>query len=297
MLVFAAPGQGSQSQGFLAPWIEASPGLAKRLAALSETCDRDLIQLGTVADEDTIRQTDNAQRLIVGSAIAIYREFFQGKAQAAVGHSVGEFAAAAIAGIISDEDAMRLVSVRADAMAKAAALQATTMAAILGGEPSEVEAKISASGLYSANFNGAGQLVAAGSKENMANFVANPPEKARVIELRVAGAFHTPYMAPAVEELAVAAAGVVASDPQIPIWTNFDGSRVVSGSAFLDHMVAQTARPVRWDLCMQQLSNEAAKVVELPPAGALAGLIKRGAPGASALALKNLEDIAKVDSL
>ena len=297
MLVFAAPGQGSQSQGFLAPWIEASPGLAKRLTALSDACDRDLIQLGTVADEDTIRQTDNAQRLIVGSALAIYREFFKGKAEAVVGHSVGEFAAAAIAGIISDEDAMRLVSVRADAMAKAAALQATTMAAILGGEPSEVEAKISASGLYSANFNGAGQVVAAGSKENLAKLVANPPEKARVIELKVAGAFHTPYMAQAVEELVGASAGVVASDPEIPIWTNFDGSRVDSGSTFLEHMIAQTARPVRWDLCMEQLSKEGAKVAELPPAGALTGLIKRGAPGASALALKNLEDIAKVDSL
>lgn len=297
MLVFAAPGQGSQSQGFLAPWIEASPGLAKRLTALSDACDRDLIQLGTVADEDTIRQTDNAQRLIVGSSLAIYREFFKGKAEAVVGHSVGEFAAAAIAGIISDEDAMRLVSVRADAMAKAAALQATTMAAILGGEPSEVEAKISASGLYSANFNGAGQVVAAGSKENLAKLVANPPEKARVIELKVAGAFHTPYMAQAVEELAVASAGVVASDPEIPIWTNFDGSRVDSGSTFLEHMIAQTARPVRWDMCMEELSKEGAKVAELPPAGALTGLIKRGAPGAIALALKNLEDIAKVDSL
>ena len=297
MLVFAAPGQGSQSEGFLRPWLEAAPQLADQLERLSKACGRDLVDLGTSASEEQIRQTDNAQRLIVGSAIAIYRQFFDGKAEAMVGHSVGEFAAAALAGIISDEDAMRLVAARADAMARAAAKEPTTMAAVLGGDAEAVLDVISAHGLFAANYNGAGQIVAAGSREKMANLVANPPEKSRVIELKVAGAFHTPFMEEAVAELSELATSLTVADPKIPIWTNFDGTMVESGAVYLEHMVQQTARPVRWDLCMEQLNHGAATVIELPPAGALAGLIKRGAPAASALALKTPVDTAKVDEL
>lgn len=294
MLVFAAPGQGSQSQGFLLPWLEAKPSLKGRLENLSAACGNDLVFLGSSADEETIRQTENAQPLIVGAALAVYREFFDGQAEAAVGHSVGEFAAAAIAGIISDEDAMRLVSIRATAMSEAAAKESTTMAAVLGGDFEAVLSAISEAGAHAANFNGPGQVVAAGAKSAIEALAANPPEKARVIELKVAGAFHTPYMESARAELMAASADIATQDPSIPIWTNFDGGIISSGRQYLDLMVQQTAREVRWDKCMEQLQHSHAKVVELPPAGALSGLIKRGAEGVSALALKSPDDVAKV---
>lgn len=297
MLVFACPGQGSQTSGFLSPWLEHSPNLESRLRKLSEACGKDLVWLGTEADEETIRQTDNAQPLIVGSAIAIYRELFDGQAEGVLGHSVGEFAAAAIAGVISDEDAIRLVSLRAGAMAKAAKLKQTTMSAVLGGDADQVLQAIEAAGLYAANHNGAGQIVAAGLRKDIESFAQNPPERARVIELKVAGAFHTPHMSSAVAELAEAASNIEVQDPTIALWTNFNGERVLSGKEFLNHMVEQTAREVRWDKCMVHLQNEAAKVVELPPAGALSGLIKRGCEGVGALALKSPVDLAKVSEL
>lgn len=297
MLVFAAPGQGSQSQGFLAPWLEAFPGLEQRLADYSDACGKDLIEFGTQADEDTIRDTSVAQPLIVAAALAVYRECFDGQAQGVVGHSVGEFAAAAIAGIISDVEAMQLVAARANAMAEAAALEQSSMAAVLGGEESDVMAAIERSGLYAANYNGAGQIVAAGSRSGIDALVASPPERARVIELKVAGAFHTPFMETAVSKLEQAAADLNPKDPSVTIWTNRDGSEVRSGQQYLDFLISQTATAVRWDKCMNQLQNLSAKVVELPPAGALSGLIKRGAPAASALALKNPEDVSKVSTL
>ena len=297
MLVFACPGQGSQSEGFLAPWIAARPELGKRIELLSAACGKDLIKLGTESDEETIRRTENAQPLIVGSAIAIYREFFEDQAEAMVGHSVGEFAAAAIAGIVSDEDAMRLVAVRATAMQRAAESEATSMAAIIGGEEAQVLQSIESAGVFAANYNGAGQIVAAGRRAGIDQLTANPPERARVIELKVAGAFHTHYMKSAVQELSEAASSVSTGDPVIPVWTNFDGSQITSGSEFLNLMVNQTANSVRWDKCMEQLQNAEAKVVELPPAGALSGLIKRGAPAASALALKSPDDVLKVAEL
>lgn len=297
MLIFAAPGQGSQSQGFLTPWLEAFPGLKQRLAEYSEACGKDLVDLGTTADEDTIRDTSVAQPLIVGAALVVYRECFDGQAQGVVGHSVGEFAAAAIAGIISDAEAMQLVAIRANAMAEAAALEQSSMAAVLGGEESAVMAAIEQHELYAANYNGAGQIVAAGSRPGIDALVAAPPERARVIELKVAGAFHTPFMATAVAKLEQAAGSMNPKDPAVPIWTNKDGSEVRSGQQYLDFLVAQTASAVRWDKCMNQLQNLSAKVVELPPAGALSGLIKRGAPAASALALKNPEDVSKVSTL
>jgi len=297
MLVFACPGQGSQSEAFMKPWIERSQEFASQVERLGESAGVDLLRLGTSASEDEIKATENAQPLIVGATIATYRAFFDGMAEGVVGHSVGEFAAAAIAGIISDSEAMRLVSIRGQAMAAAAAEVETSMAAVLGGDPDLVLDAISDAGLHAANYNGAGQLVAAGKAEAISQLIANPPEKARVIQLKVAGAFHTPYMASAVDKLSAASSQVGISDPRINIWTNHDGRLVESGDDFVAEMVQQTARPVRWDLCMNALSDEGAHVVELPPAGALAGLLKRGAPGAVALALKSPDDIAKVEEI
>lgn len=296
MRFLACPGQGSQTQGFLIPWIEQVKGFSSALEELSAACGRDLVQLGTEADEETIKDTANSQPLIVGASIAAYRTALAGiEIDGLVGHSVGEFAAAAIAGVFSDSDAMRLVGARATAMAVAAAEAPSSMAAILGGEEQEVLAAITASGLNPANFNGAGQIVAAGSKSAVELLISNPPAKARVIELKVAGAFHTSFMASAETSLRNAASGVSPKDPTLTLLSNRDGKPMQSGDKFLEQLILQVSRPVRWDLCMATMDGLGAQLVELPPAGALAGLAKRGMPNSTAIALKTPDDLAKIE--
>ena len=295
MLIIACPGQGSQTPGFLSPWLEVYPQLEATLTSLGEACGADLVRLGTTAEEEEIKDTANAQRLIVGSALAVYRTVFESKkVDGVLGHSVGEYAAAAIAGVIGDNDAMQLVAKRADAMAEAAAKTPTSMAAVLGGEEADVLKAIGQLELEPANFNGSGQIVAAGAKAAIQRLVESPPEKARVIELKVAGAFHTSFMESAKKPVAEVAEGFSAKDPEIKLWSNVDGAQVQDGTAFLSSLVSQIASPVRWDKCMASLSGLSATVVELPPAGALAGLMKRGVLDATAIALKTPADVEKV---
>jgi len=295
MLIIACPGQGSQTQGFLLPWLEAYPQLEGNLASLGEACGADLVRLGSSAEEEEIKDTANAQRLIVGSALAVYRSVFAGvKVDGALGHSVGEYAAAAIAGVIGDHEAMQLVAKRADAMAEAAAKTPTSMAAVLGGEETEVLSAIEQFELEPANFNGSGQIVAAGAKSAIQRLVESPPDKSRVIELKVAGAFHTSFMESAKQSVAQLAESFSPVDPEVDLWSNVDGGQVKNGSAFLSSLVSQISNPVRWDKCMTSLSGLGATVIELPPAGALAGLVKRGVSDATAIALKTPADVEKV---
>lgn len=293
MKVLACPGQGSQSEGFLISWIEQVEGFKSKLNEFSEYCSLDLVELGTVASEEKIKDTAIAQPLIVAASIAAYETALKDlEFDGVVGHSVGEFAAAAISGVISSESALRLVTIRGKAMASAAELEATSMAAILGGQVSEIEVAVQNAGLVIANYNGS-QFVAAGPKTAIAELVANPPQGSRVIELKVAGAFHTSYMQPAVGKLAEAANSVATNDPQMRLWSNVDGSEVTSGKHFLDSLVSQVANPVRWDRCMESLVG-VSKFIELPPAGALAGLAKRGIAGVEAIALKSPSDLEKI---
>jgi [acyl-carrier-protein] S-malonyltransferase len=294
MKVLACPGQGSQSQGFLAPWVAAVEGFEQKLNELSEYCELDLLELGTSASEETIKETEIAQPLIVGASIAAARTALDlSSFDGVVGHSVGEFAASAIAAVISDRQAMELVNVRGRAMAKSARLEATSMAAVLGGEMERIQSQLDELELSVANFNGAGQVVVAGPKSAIQQLVASPPAGSRVIELKVAGAFHTKFMASAVSELRDKAEGISPSDPKIRLWSNVDGALVTNGQKMLDTLVTQVANPVRWDRCMESLAG-ISTFVELPPAGALAGLVKRGVEGAQTVALKTPADLAKI---
>jgi [acyl-carrier-protein] S-malonyltransferase len=297
MLVIAAPGQGAQTPGFLAPWLEL-PGFADRLAAWSDLAGVDLIRAGTTADADEIRNTAVAQPLLVASAIAAAEALtgdqvpLKGLTAIVAGHSVGELAAGAIAGTISAESAMRLIRVRAQGMAAAAAAVPTGMTAVLGGDQAEVLAAIEAHGLTPANINGAGQIVAAGALTALEAFAADPPAKARLRPLSVAGAFHTSYMSPAVEALAQAAATVPASDPVLPLLSNLDGARVRTGADWLQRIITQVSSPVRWDECTQTMARMGASaLIELPPAGTLTGLVRRALSGLEILALKTPDDL------
>src|SRR6185437_5497313 len=303
MLVIAAPGQGAQTPGFLVPWLEL-PGFADRLTAWSELAGCDLIKAGTVADADQIRDTAVAQPLLVAAAIAAAEALagqhvpLKGLSAMVAGHSVGELAAGAIAGVISPEDAMRLVRVRADGMAAAAAATATGMTALLGGKGPEVLAALDAHGLTPANINAAGQIVAAGTLEQLAALAADPPAGARLRPLSVAGAFHTSHMAPAVEALVAAAAQVPVSDPVLPLLSNRDGQAVDSGADWLERIVAQVSSPVRWDSCIAEMAARGATaLIELPPAGTLAGLARRALPGIQRVSLIKPDDLEAARAL
>jgi len=298
MLVIAAPGQGAQTPGFLAPWLEL-PGIAERLGAWSELAECDLIRYGTTGSADEIRDTAVAQPLLVAAALAAAAVLAAGQHSdhgvIAAGHSVGELAAGAIAGVLTAADAMRLVGVRGRAMAAAAAAAAaTSMTAVLGGDEADVLARIEAHGLTPANINGAGQIVAAGTATELAAFAADPPARARLIPLQVAGAFHTGHMAPAVQALRAASAGTRVQDPVLTIVSNRDGAAVRTGQDWIERVCAQVSAPVRWDRCMATMGSLGATAfVELPPAGTLTGLARRGLPGMQLVALKSPDDLDK----
>jgi [acyl-carrier-protein] S-malonyltransferase len=240
----------------------------------------DLVRLGTVADADEIKDTAKTQPLLVAAALLAADHLPLTDVAVVAGHSVGELGAAALAGALTPESAITLAGVRGREMAAACALEPTGMAAVLGGEESEVLAAIVAHGLYPANRNGAGQIVAAGALDALDRFAADPPAKARVIKLAVAGAFHTPYMLKAQEALSEVAAGITPGQPAKLLLSNADGAAVTDGREVLTRLVAQITAPVRWDLCMRGLADlGVTAVIELAPAGTLAGLVKRELKG------------------
>ncbi|MFC5338309.1 ACP S-malonyltransferase [Leucobacter denitrificans] len=294
MIVIACPGQGSQTPGFLADWIE-DDAARSFLGTASEASGVDLVMHGTVSDADTIRATETAQPLIVAASILTWRALASRVDLTDVGvagHSVGEFAAAAAAEVFSEVDAVRLVGVRGRAMAEAAAVEKTGMSAVVGGVEEDVLAAIEAAGLTAANRNGGGQIVAAGAFDGLATLAESAPRGARVIPLQVAGAFHTTYMASAVPVLAEAAAATNVSDPSHSLWSNADGGLVTSGSAFRDSLVSQIAHPVRWDSCMESFTAAGITgLIELAPAGALTGIAKRGLKGIPSVAVKSPADL------
>ncbi|GAA2858930.1 ACP S-malonyltransferase [Streptosporangium fragile] len=290
MLVIVAPGQGAQTPGFLNPWLEL-PGLADRLAAWSNLVGLDLVAYGTTADADEIRDTAVAQPLLVAAGLAV-AEVLGASPDIVAGHSVGEFTAAALAGVLTPEQSLSLVRERGQAMAKAAGITQTGMSAVLGGAEEEVLAAIAEHGLTPANINGAGQIVAGGTLEQLAAFKEAPPARARVIPLSVAGAFHTVHMAPAVDHLREAAAGVTPADPTVTLLSNTDGAVVTSGAEFLRRLVSQVANPVRWDACMATMADRGATtMIELLPGGTLTGLAKRALRGVTTVALKTPDDL------
>jgi [acyl-carrier-protein] S-malonyltransferase len=297
VLVIVAPGQGAQTPGFLAPWLE-EPTFADRLGWLSAVADMDLVHYGTAADADTIRDTAVAQPLLVASGLLAALELFPhpadafGQIGAVAGHSVGELTAAAGARAITAEQAMVLVRERGNTMAKASAVTPTSMTAILGGDREEVLAKLADHGLTAANDNGPGQIVAAGTVEQLAALADDAPAKARLMPLSVAGAFHTEHMAPAVDHLARLARSVSTHDPRTPLISNRDGQVVHDGREVVKRIVTQVANPVRWDLCMEtMLDLGVTGMLEMPPAGTLTGIARRAMKGVETFALKTPDQL------
>jgi [acyl-carrier-protein] S-malonyltransferase len=291
VLAIIAPGQGSQTPGMLNSWIQ-DPTLKKLIATWSETIDLDLLHLGTTADADEIKDTANAQPLIVATSLLGAHALGIKKFAVTSGHSVGELAAAALSGAISEIDALRIVRTRGIEMAKAAATSPSGMSAILGGDRTEVLAAIASLNLVAANDNGAGQIVAAGDLQALASLNENPPAGARIRALAVAGAFHTAFMQPAVQPLNDLASSITTHPLSIQVISNKDGQAVTDGFEVLSRIVNQIANPVRWDLCMETMKTMGVTgVIELPPAGTLVGLLKRATSEIETFALKGAEDL------
>jgi [acyl-carrier-protein] S-malonyltransferase len=307
VIAILAPGQGAQKPGMLAPWLER-PGARERLAAFSEAAGLDLAQLGTEADADTIADTAVTQPLLVASALlsgeALLGELGGrlGSADAlpgdttVAGHSVGELAAAAIAGVLSPERAVALAAVRGREMAAACAVEPTSMAAVLGGDADTVLAALAQRDLEPANRNGSGQVVAAGRTSDVEALAAEPPEGARVRPLAVAGAFHTRFMEPAEKALASWVGEhrdeLAPADPVLALLSDADGAVVTSGSDVLDRLVAQVTLSVRWDACMDTLRERGVTgAVELTPAGTLTGMVKRQIKGTATVNVSTPDDL------
>ncbi|MBO1738251.1 ACP S-malonyltransferase [Leifsonia sp. TF02-11] len=295
MIVIVCPGQGSQTPGFLDPWLtEAS--FRDQLTGISDAVGIDLVAHGTVSDADTIRDTAVAQPLIVSAGLltlsALLADGRRERIGGIAGHSVGELTAAAGAGVLSETDAVAFVRERGVAMAAAASQVRTGMSAVIGADEAELLATLDTLGLSPANYNGGGQIVVAGDLDALAALAEQPPARSRVIPLQVAGAFHTRYMAPAVPALEAFAATLTTNDPTLRLWTNKDGSEVTDGAEFLRLLVGQVSSPVRWDLDMQAFQDAGVTgIIEVAPAGALVGLAKRGLKGVPAVAVKTPDDL------
>ncbi len=300
MIIAVFPGQGSQTPGFLTPWLELD-GARERLERFSEQSGVDLVAAGTEWDADRIRDTSVAQPLIVAASLLSWSALAERAASpvaGVAGHSVGEIAALAASGVLAEDEALRLVGLRGRAMAEAAATVETGMSAVVGGDEAAVIDRLASLGLTPANHNGGGQIVAAGELPALADLAAEAPRGARVIPLQVAGAFHTRFMEPAVDVLRSAAADVPVSDPAVTLWTNADGSVVTDGRRALDLVVAQVASPVRWDRCMASFAEHGVTgIIELSPAGALTGLAKRALRGTPTVAVKTPDDLDAAVSL
>lgn len=291
VIALLAPGQGAQTPGMCSPWLELD-GVEQRLSAWSDVVGLDLLRLGTTAEAEEIKDTGVTQPLVVALSL-IAAEQLRRRVQlppdtVVAGHSVGELAAAAVAGVLSADDAIALAAVRGREMAAACALEPTGMSAVLGGDPDAVVTYLDQLGLTAANHNGAGQIVAAGPVSALAQLGEQPPAGAKVRSLPVAGAFHTHFMLPAQNALAEHAESVRAADAELTLLTNADGSAVSDGDDFVRHLIEQVTRPVRWDACMATMAARGVRAtVELPPAGTLTGLVRRELKDADRVALKS----------
>ncbi|KAA1252154.1 ACP S-malonyltransferase [Mycobacterium simiae] len=302
MIAFLAPGQGSQTEGMLSPWLEL-PGAADRIASWSQASGLDLARLGTTASLDEITDTAVAQPLIVAATLLAHQELTQrgllvGKDIIVAGHSVGEIAAYAMAGVMAADAAIALAATRGAEMAKACATEPTGMSAVLGGDEAEVLSRLDQLDLIPANRNAAGQIVAAGRLTALEKLAEDPPAKARIRALGVAGAFHTHFMASALAGYAAAASGIATAEPTAMLLSNHDGKPVASAAAAMETLVSQLTQPVRWDLCTATLrEHNVTAIVEFPPAGALAGIAKRELRGVPTRAVKSPADLDELANL
>lgn len=292
MVALLFPGQGSQHAGMLAPWLEL-PTSEPTLARWSALAGIDLVAAGTTWTDAEIRDTAVAQPLLTAAALLSAGALLGDERPDVVcGHSVGELSALAVAGVLTDDEAIALAALRGRAMAAAAAVTSTGMAAVLGGDTEQVRAVATRLGLEVATVNVAGQVVLGGPAHALDELAAHPPAGARVRRLDVAGAFHTRAMRPAVTAFETAVAALTAGTPRVALVANRDGALVTDGRQALDRLVSQLTTAVRFDECLATIGRLGVRsVVEVAPGGTLTALAKRALPDAELAALRAPQDL------
>jgi len=296
LLAFTFPGQGSQRPGMGAPWVD-HPSWEVVEEASTRT-ERDLFRLLLEADQDELTRTANAQlstyvlSLVVLDAI----ERVGIAPTLCAGHSLGEYTALTASGALAFEDGIRLVAERGDAMHEAAEERAGTMAAVLGADDDAVESACQrAEGdVWVANYNAPGQVVIAGDPDGvrLAGDIAKTLGARKVVPFPVAGAFHTPLMAPARARLRKALAETRFSAPEIPVVANVDARVHDDPVEWPSLLSAQLCSPVRWRQTLAVLAElGTTAVVEVGPGGVLTGMARRVLPELRAAAVATPADI------
>ncbi len=296
MLALVAPGQGSQSVGMLAPWV-ADSQTKDLVESWSELISVDLLKLGQLGTAEEIKSTDIAQLLIFItsylSSLALDLRNAKDSSIVYAGHSVGEFAAYSLAGTFEVDQALRLVAKRGQAMLSATKVFSKTgMSAVLGGNKEEVLSYLREFDLIPANINSNGQIIAAGSLENLERLSSSPLEGTRIRPLEVSAAFHTKFMEPAVSQFTEIFKTLSVNSPRQIVLSNKNGERLSKPTDIMENLIQQVISPVRWDLCQAKMVELGVTgMLELAPGGTLCGIAKKEIPNVETFAIKSPEDI------
>ncbi|MCU1380391.1 MAG: fabD [Acidimicrobiales bacterium] len=296
MLAFTFPGQGSQKPGMGAPWVDHESW--ELVGEASTVAGRDIARLLLEADAEELRQTRNAQltTFVLSLVVLDAVERVGVSPGAAAGHSLGEYTALTATGALSFDEGVRTVVARGDAMQEAAEDNPGTMAAVLGldDEDCDVACRRADGNVWVANFNAPGQVVIAGSAEGVA--AASAAAKAlgakKVMPLPVGGAFHTPFMAPARDELRKAIDAATFRSPDVPVVANIDARPHEDPEEWTKLLSAQLVSPVRWRQSVQRLADDGVtRFIELGPGNVLTGTVKRIAPSAKGISVSTPDDL------
>ena len=290
MTAYVFPGQGAQFSGMGKDLYENFPQAKTLFDKANEILGFDITKIMFEGSDEDLKQTNVTQPAVFLHSVILALNVQDFIPDMVAGHSLGEFSALVAAGALSFEDGLRLVAQRADAMQRACELTPSTMAAILNLDDKKVEdicADISARApeniVVPANYNCPGQLVISGSLEgiNIACEELKAAGAKRALVLQVGGAFHSPLMEPAREELAKAIENTTFSTPSCPIYQNVNAQPSTDIETIKANLIAQLTAPVRWTQSVQNMvAGGGTKFVECGPGKVLQGLVKKIAPEA-----------------
>lgn len=278
------PGQGSQFSGMGKDLYESNANAKKLFEQANEILGFKITDVMFTGSDEELRQTRVTQPAIFLHSVILHETLGDSvDASMVAGHSLGEFSALVANGTLSFEDGLKLVAIRAKAMQKACEIVPSTMAAVLNLDDKIVEdicAAITASGeiVVAANYNCPGQLVISGSIRGIEIACEKMKESGakRALVLSVGGAFHSPFMEPAREELAAAIHNTIFQNPSCPVYQNVNAMPVSDPAEIKTNLIKQLTAPVRWTQTIQNmLTDGAEQFIEVGPGKVLQGLVKK----------------------
>jgi len=299
LLAVVAPGQGSQQPAMFNSWIEI-PENYQKLKEFSEISNLDLIYFGTKATKEEISNTEITQPLLTALSLISFANLNLDDKSSVIfaGHSVGEFSASTFSEFLTEEQAMRLVTLRGKLMNDATKeSEQTGMAAVLGGDKNIIIERLKEIQLYAANINSQGQIIASGKLSKINELIRNPIEKTKVIKLDVSGAFHTPYMQNAKDKFETEMKNQKFQDSNLKLLSNYDGKLISNSQDLKSKITNQLTNSVRWDLCQETMMNsEVTGLLEVAPGGVLSGIAKKAMNQVEVMAIKTPDDIESANA-